>query len=133
MKNQYAVKLYDLTTINTIVKKEPDEELLQFCYRAIECDCIELVYPEILPEPYVMVVDECGLMREAPVVNLIASYLNGAHKFNYPVVGNVLIMKTVTTDEGDDIAWLDYDEAFKLMNALDAIIPAALEVLIKNA
>lgn len=133
MNDMYAVKLHDIATINTIAKKEPDEKLLAFCYRQIECDCIEIVRPEILPEPYIMIVDEEGLLRDTPVLNFIASYLHGAQNHGQPIVGKALIMKEVETDDGMEIAWLDYEEAFTLMNALDAVVPAAVTALYRNA
>jgi hypothetical protein len=125
----YAVKLYDRPLMNTIVHREEDARLLPFCYSEIGCDCIEIVRPDGLKEPYVMIVDEEGLLKDKPRLNCIASYLYGTQNHGQPIVGKVLIMKTVETEEGEDIAWLDYGEALAIMNALDAIVPAAVNKL----
>lgn len=128
----YAVKLYDRPMMNTIVERKEDERLLPFSYREIGCDCIEIVRPDTLKEPYVIIVDEEGLLKDEPKLNTIASYLYGTQNHGQPIVGKVLIMKTVETEDGEDIAWLDYDEAWAIMNAMDAVVNAAVNKLWKK-
>ena len=43
--NDYGVKLSDKGLLIEIVKRREDESLLAFCYRAIGCDIIEVVFP----------------------------------------------------------------------------------------
>ena len=80
--------------------------LLDFCYEAIGCDCIEVVHPKRLPRPYAMIVDESGLLKELPV-NPLGSVLYETDKHGWPIVGTALLMKEAMTDEGPDIVSLD--------------------------
>lgn len=128
----YAVKMYADMITNVIAERKENAPLLSFCYREIGCDCIEIVRPDILKEPYVMVVDEEGLLKEEPRLNCIASFLYGTQNHGQPIVGKALIMKEVATADGVDLTWLDYDEAWAIMNALDAVVPAAVNRLWKK-
>ena len=59
---------------------EDGAELLSTLYSLIGCDMIEIVRPHGLPDGYVMVVDEEGLLKENPSLNVLASYLYGMHE-----------------------------------------------------
>ena len=80
--------------------------LLDFAYRAIGCDCIEIVHPVHLPHPYKMIVDESGALKNLPI-NPIASVLYGTPTHGWPIVGTALIMKEAMTSDGPDIVSLD--------------------------
>ena len=88
----FAVKLNTQLDIE-IVKKNPEQELLQFCYENIGCQYVETVRPRYLQEPYILMIDEEGRLKDRPAVNFIASYLYGAHEHHEPIVGNVLAKK----------------------------------------
>ena len=88
------------------VIREDTDDLLGFCYRNISCDCIEIVRPTELPDPYVMIVDENGRLRDLPV-NPVASILYGVVRHGETIVGTALIMKEAMTDDGPDIVSLD--------------------------
>lgn len=106
----YAVKLS--TTLNIeIVEKKPDQGLLDFCYQNIGCQYVETVHARYLQEPYILMIDEEGRLKDKPSINFIASYLYGTHEHHEPIVGNVLVMKLGMTDEGPDILPLDEAEA----------------------
>lgn len=116
--NDYGVKLSDKGLLIEIVKRREDESLLAFCYRAIGCDIIEVVFPKGLNEPYCMVVDEEGLLRDKPMLNIFASYLYGSHEHGQPIVGNALIMRNVRMEDGMHIDWLSKEEAEAIASKL---------------
>ena len=58
-----------------------------------------------------MIVDEEGLFKAKPVVNFFASWLYETHKHGHPIVGNVLIMKMIVTDDGPDVGGMEKGEA----------------------
>ena len=76
---------------------------------------IEVVHPMGLDEPYVMIVDDEGLIKKYGV-NVIGSMLYGTPIHGHPIVGDVVIMKTGWTPEGPDIVGLDREEADKLFD-----------------
>ena len=87
----YAVKLgYDGSV--SVVKNNPGQEFLEFCYDSIGCQYVEQVSAKYLDAPYVLMIDEEGLFAEQPMVNVIASYLYGTHEHLQPIVGNALIV-----------------------------------------
>ena len=90
--------------------------LLDFAYKAIGCDCIEIVHPINLPEPYTMIVDESGALKNLPI-NPIASVLYGTPTHGWPIVGKAMIMKEAITNDGPDIVSLD-DSDFAIVNGI---------------
>lgn len=114
---KYAVKLG--TDLNVEIVGTEHEKMLPFCYKHIGCNLIELVRPKGLRRTsFVMVIDEEGLLIDMPELNFIASYLYETHKHLQPIVGNVLIVQEVETDEGVDLAFLDKDTAKSLAKRL---------------
>ena len=74
---------------------------------------IEIVRPAYLRRPYVMIVNEEGLLKGLPINNT-GSLLYGA-----PIVGDVLILKEGFNDDGEpDLLSLDMDEAHNLLDEL---------------
>lgn len=116
----YAVKLNTQLDIE-IVKKKPEQELLDFCYQNIGCQYIETVHPRYLQETYILMIDEEGRLKDKPAVNFIASYLYGAHEHHEPIVGDVLVMKMGMTNEGPDIMLLDEAEARQVEESMRKI------------
>ena len=76
---------------------------------------MEIVRPAMLPKPYLMLVNEEGLLRGMEF-NIIASILYGD-----VIVGPSIIMKEVMTDEGPDIGGLDHEDILDLLYYLDAM------------
>ncbi len=70
-----------------------------------------------LPAPLVMIVNEEGRLRQLPV-NQTASVLYGFLIHRQPIVGNVVIMQEVMTDDGPDIRGLDMKSARNLISLL---------------
>lgn len=106
---KYAVKLNVNGTADIIAV--PGKRNWQWYPEQIGCEYFENVYPRGLEEPYMMIVDEQGLFKEKPVVNFYASWLYETHKHGQPIVGDVLIMKQVITDDGPDIDGMEKAEA----------------------
>lgn len=106
---KYAVKLNVTGTVDII--EVPDQRDWRWYARQIGCEYIENVYPRGLKEPYAMIVDEEGLLKDKPVVNFFASWLYETHKHRHPIVGDALVVKTIETDEGLDFGGMEMDEA----------------------
>lgn len=81
------------------------KSVLNFCCEKIGCDLVEIVRPVGLPSPFLMVVDEEGLLMRDPKPNFMASVLYGKM-----IVGSAVILKEVFTSEGADLAFLDKQE-----------------------
>lgn len=82
---------------NTIVKKSENENILDFCYKNMNCSQIEIVNIEY---PYILICDEEGLFKD--------NYLNVEATFLYKsfLVGDVLVAKL----KDDDIAFMTEEE-----------------------
>ena len=76
---------------------------------------IEIVHPVGLKQPFVMIVNEDGLLLDLEL-NALGSVLYGTLAHGHPIVGDIVIMKTGFTDEGPDIIGLEDQEAVELFN-----------------
>lgn len=85
---------------------------------------IEIVRPGGLKSPYVMVVNEEGLIKELPI-NIAGSILYGTPAHGSPIVGNIVIMKEGWTDEGKDLLGLSDEEVVTLTNKLVSLFQRA--------
>ena len=106
-----TVKLNAMEISAQIVDVDEHKQLLENAYELIGCDWVESVRAVNLKEPYVLVVDEEGLVKDRPVLNLIASILYGALKHGQPIAGDAIVMKEVWTEDGIDLEWLTDEEA----------------------
>ena len=75
--------------------------------RALNCDWIDVVHAVNLPEPYCLVIDDEGLLKAKPKINLVVSYLYGFLNHNQPICGDCVIMKDRHTDDGTETVGLD--------------------------
>lgn len=92
---------------------------------------IEIVRPGGLKSPYVMVVNEEGLIKELPI-NIAGSILYGTPAHGSPIVGNIVIMKEGWTDEGQDLLGLSDEEVVTLTNKLVSLFQRAGKSFIKE-
>ena len=92
---------------------------------------IEIVRPGGLKSPYVMVVNEEGLIKELPI-NIAGSILYGTPAHGSPIVGNIVIMKEGWTDEGKDLLGLSDEEVVTLTNELVSLFQRAGKSFIKE-
>ena len=72
---------------------------------------VQTVYPKGLKDPYLFLCDEEGLLREKPVINFLGSWMYGTHEHGEPIVGDIIIVKQVMTDEGPDFDGMPENEA----------------------
>lgn len=112
--NEYGVKLSCCGLMIELVERQDGESVLDFCYRVIGCNTIDIVAPQNLDDKYCMVVDDEGLCADQPRLNAFASYLYGAHVHGQPIVGNAVLMKNHRDDDGVSTIWLDKAEASAL-------------------
>lgn len=129
MNELYAVKMYANQPRFEIVEKQASDNVLSFCYREIECELIDVPPSELLKEPYIMIADDEGLLKDKPYINIVGSYFYGAHKHGQPLVGNVLIMKMGE----DDIRWLTFEEAEEIMGIISEELVPAINKAIEKA
>lgn len=88
------------------------EDLLQTCYREIGCSIIETVRLVSLGG-YLMIVDECGLLKEDPKLNALPWHWYSYRHPSFPIVGTVLIGREDLVDGEPDVVGLyDYDVEF---------------------
>ncbi len=114
----YAVVIKTNGEITVEDLKEPLHEAT----RTILGGLIEVVRPHLLKAPYLMLVNETGLMQELPI-NLIGCYLYGTPIHGNPIVGNIIIMKeAVVNHYGEhDIVGLQYPEALRIRRIMQEL------------
>ena len=121
-------KVLKLTTDWEIVGIDASGELgWKWCVGEIGCDYMEIVHPVYLPEGYVMVVDEEGLLKENPIVNPVASMAYGTLEHGEPIVGDVLVMKEVEGPDGGELVGLDEEEVRVMKDYLEHILENIME------
>ena len=92
---------------------------------------IEIVRPGGLKKPFVMIVNEEGLIKELPV-NVVGSLMYGTPVHGSPIVGNIVIMKEGWTSEGKDLIGLTDEEAAQITNELVAMFQRAGKTFMKE-
>ena len=91
------------------------ENGLDFYYKHIECDMIEVAYLRALHEigglsnNFIMICDEEGLLKDNPKFNIYASAFCGTS-----IYGNAMIVK----DDGEDFAGLEREDHEQLSLAI---------------
>lgn len=95
----------------------PDDPGWMWMRDNIGCEWIEFVRPRRLPAGFVMVVDEEGLLKENKF-NCHGSYLYEYEKHGQPIVGDVMILKEVETDDGMNCVGLTEKEAEQIVARL---------------
>lgn len=78
---------------------------------------IEIVRPKHLPAPYVMLVNEEGLLKNMDL-NPLACWLYGTQEHGSPIVGPAVIVKEVMTDDGPDLAPLEVEDLDSVLTVL---------------
>lgn len=95
-------------------------DVLHECYRLIDCDTVQLVpgYPDRLPKGYEALCDE-DRYGKTEFINPLASWIYGADDHGAAIVGNVVVLKTVQTEDGEDLAFMTEEEATALAEDLN--------------
>lgn len=82
---------------------------------------IEIVRPVFLRKPYVMVVNECGLLHHLDL-NEIGSILYGYQIHCNPIVGDVVFVKEGLNDAGEpDLLGLTDHEASVILSIIEVM------------
>ena len=81
---------------------------------------IEVVHPKGLPEPFIMIVNEEGLLQQLPP-NLFGCMLYGTDQHGSPIVGNFVIMKEGIRYGEPDIVGLDPEDIHDFMERMRKI------------
>jgi hypothetical protein len=76
---------------------------------------IETVRPRGLDRPYMMLVNEEGLLHDLPF-NVVGSFLYQTHIHGSPIAGNIILMKEGYRDGERVIVGLEEDEAGRLLD-----------------
>lgn len=82
---------------------------------------IEIVRPRRLTAPYCMIVDEEGLLKGLPI-NPIGCYLYETDKHMQPIVGDIIIMREVSTFDGISLSSLSDEDINSLENMLGHLV-----------
>ena len=126
-----AIKLHTDGRVE-IIDVPQQKSLLDWFYLQLGCGMIENVYPRGLEDPYMMVVDEEGLLKDSPVINYLGSYLYETQEHGHPIVGTVLVMQRVWTYDGPDIGGIPEKEAQKLARTIGQKLPFAIQAINKK-
>ena len=125
-----------LIRVNGFVTVEdfPYEEKLQWYYKKIGCDCIDIVKPygietvvdmyglKAYMDKFCLIVDDEGMLKDNPKVNPIASLLYGADDHGQVLFGDVLVAKDEETEDGIETVGLDDSEVMLLKAAMNTLI-----------
>lgn len=102
--------------ISTIEITEPIYKCLQNAIGGY----IEIVRPKGLNNSFCMIVDEEGLIKQKPI-NEIGSVLYETQKHGQPIVGDVVIVKEIDTDEGRELNGLSESEINEVLTIINRI------------
>lgn len=100
---------------------------LAFFYKHVECDLVDIVSAYALADNPILkdislVVDDEGLCKGEPKVNILGSLLYGMLEHQQPLVGKVLVCKDVHTPDGIEAGGLTDDEISLLDLALHKLV-----------
>lgn len=102
----------------SIVNLDNSKPLYKAIGEVIGCDWIEVVHPIGLVYPYCIVCDEEGRLKDHQYINYAGSLLYDTPVHGQPIVGDIVIMKEIMTDEGPDIGGLDDGELLGMLKSL---------------
>lgn len=108
-----------LITTDEKFREIPFENKLEFYYKHIDCDIIEVTHPRMLykigdlSNKFIMIVDEEGVLKDNPKLNVYASAFSGISLY-----GNVMIVK----DTGKDFDGLTRKDHEKLATAIRKLL-----------
>jgi len=95
---------------------DPDRDLLDLIHDELDGGFFEIVRCRTLPRKFVMLVDDCGVIKGLPF-NPVASVL-----YTQPIAGTALIMKEDYDDGEPDLFGMDEDETAELIKKLHGLI-----------
>ena len=119
-----------VTTENQLMVRDFAAPLYKTIGEAVD-GWIEIVRPGGLKKPFVMIVNEEGLIKELPI-NIVGSLMYGTPVHGSPIVGNIVIMKEGWTSEGKDLIGLTDEELAQITNELVAMFQRAGKTFMKE-
>ena len=124
--NVYGVLLTDAQEVK-IVQIRPQEEIFDCGRRAIGCEWIELVEPDMLAQRdlVLMIDEEAKLKSGGKYVNCIASYAYESQKHGDMIIGNAVIVKAAE----EELEMLSHDEALSLAAEMVGIRGEAIHTI----
>lgn len=108
-----------VTTDGLAYIKEFDRPLHRGCESTLG-GWIEVVRPRGLGRPFVMLVNEEGLLHDLPM-NMVGSFFYQTHVHMQPIVGNVIFMVDGFRDGEPDIVGLSEEQAEHMMKVVLAL------------
>ena len=108
-------------------------DVLQECHRLMDCDIVELIpgYPDRLPKGYKALCDE-NYWGTSQFINPLASWINGADDCGSAIMGNVVVLKTIQTEEGEDLAFMTEEEATALAEVLNTDFETKYDLVVST-
>lgn len=95
------------------------KDILAVIRKMIGCEWVEVVRTRRLGNKYIMIVDEEGRLKDAPLFNEIASYIYGIEQHGEPIVGDAAIIRMERASDGsEDLEWMNREEAEILTNTI---------------
>ena len=110
-----------VVTTDLEVRVEDFEEPLYKTVGAAVGGYIEHVRPMRLKEPFCMIVNEEGRLRNLPI-NLVGSFFYGTDFHSEPIVGSIVIMKNGYRNGEPDIVGLDDTEIERVQNSISTLL-----------
>ena len=119
LKNKFYMQI---STDGTIEIKEfnPLDDINDVIHAALD-SYYEIVRCRSLPFKYLMLVDDCGLLKSLPV-NPVASELYGIQIHGCPICGPALIMREDFVDGEPDIVGMTEEDTAELVRKLRGLI-----------
>ena len=85
-----------------------EDNFIEDIYNEINCRCFDIVTINIYGKDYFMFVDDEGLLKSDPQINLLAWFFYSELNEQAPIVGNAIILG-ITDDESDSRGLTDFE------------------------
>ena len=95
---------------------DQERDLLDVIHEELDGGFFEIVRCRTLPRKFVMLVDDCGVIKDLPI-NPVASVI-----YTQAIAGTALIMKEDYDDGEPDLFGMDEDETVELIKKLHGLI-----------
>lgn len=119
MKKAIIIKV----TENTVtIEVKPFEASLEWYYKELECDCINIVRCYGLKTEADMIVDDEALCKDNPIVNPHASIAYGVIEHGQPICGNAIICKPLLTPDGVEEQGFEPDEIDQILSEITDLL-----------
>ena len=119
LKNKFYMQISPDGTIE-IKEFNPLDDINEVIHAALD-SYYEIVRCRSLPHKYLMLVDDCGLLKSLPV-NPVASELYGIRIHGCPICGPALIMREDFVDGEPDIVGMTEEDTAELVRKLRGLI-----------